>query len=166
MNSETETEKIRRSYFPEKVKILFVGESPPASGRFFYKGDASTTYTKKAFENALGVEYIDHIDFLTSFREMGCYLDDLSHKPVNEMSHTDRAIFLRNSIDSFSNRLTIYSPRIVIGILIKIERYIIEAMERADMQDVECHFLPFPGFGNQNTYVSQLTELLRSALEE
>jgi hypothetical protein len=30
-------ERLRRHYPPARVRILFVGESPPASGRFFYQ---------------------------------------------------------------------------------------------------------------------------------
>ncbi len=164
MPFQTIVEKIRRSYLPDKVTILFVGESAPASGNFFYIGDSLTKYTQRAFENALGLEFYDHIDFLYWFRKMECYLDDLSHIPVNQMERLERENVLIDSIDSFSDRLTVYSPIIVIGILMKIQSYIIEAMERAEMQDVEYHFLPFPGFGNQNRYVAELTELLRSAL--
>ncbi len=32
-------ERLRRRYFPNPVRILFVGESPPVSGRFFYQAD-------------------------------------------------------------------------------------------------------------------------------
>jgi uracil-DNA glycosylase len=33
-------EATRARYHPEKVRLLFVGESPPASGRFFYNRDS------------------------------------------------------------------------------------------------------------------------------
>jgi hypothetical protein len=33
-------EALRLSYKPEHIKILFVGESAPASGKFFYKGNS------------------------------------------------------------------------------------------------------------------------------
>jgi len=44
------TEDIRKSYLPNDVKILFLGEAAPASGKFFYKGDQATSFTQKAFE--------------------------------------------------------------------------------------------------------------------
>jgi hypothetical protein len=33
-------ERLRRRYRPDGVRILFVGEAPPASGRFFYQADS------------------------------------------------------------------------------------------------------------------------------
>jgi hypothetical protein len=33
-------EHLRKHYRPDRVRILFVGESPPASGRFFYQADS------------------------------------------------------------------------------------------------------------------------------
>jgi hypothetical protein len=34
-----ETEALRNVYRPERVRVLFVGESPPVSGAFFYQAD-------------------------------------------------------------------------------------------------------------------------------
>ena len=47
-----DTEKIRISYKPENIKLLLVGESPPASGEFFYVKSLMTVYTSRAFERA------------------------------------------------------------------------------------------------------------------
>ena len=33
-------ERLRRQYRPEHIRLLFIGESPPASGRFFYRRDS------------------------------------------------------------------------------------------------------------------------------
>src|SRR5215467_4892872 len=37
--SSNARERLRKCYCPDRVQILFVGESPPASGRFFYQAD-------------------------------------------------------------------------------------------------------------------------------
>ena len=39
----SDVEKVRQSFKPEKVSILFIGESAPASGSFFYTGDSLCT---------------------------------------------------------------------------------------------------------------------------
>jgi hypothetical protein len=45
-----ELEKVRRSFRPRHITTLFVGESPPHSGVFFYKGDSQLYYrVKEAF---------------------------------------------------------------------------------------------------------------------
>ena len=33
-------EHLRRRYRPAHVDLLFIGEAPPASGRFFYQADS------------------------------------------------------------------------------------------------------------------------------
>jgi hypothetical protein len=44
-----DTEKVRMSYKPGNIKMLLVGESPPASGDFFYVRSMMTVYTAKVF---------------------------------------------------------------------------------------------------------------------
>ena len=46
----------RARYRPDRITTLFVGESAPASGAFFYHGDsAMLRYMQRATEAALGV---------------------------------------------------------------------------------------------------------------
>ena len=49
-----DTEAIRQSFKPDKIRLMLIGESPPASGRFFYLKSAMTIYTSRAFEKAHG----------------------------------------------------------------------------------------------------------------
>ena len=37
---KNDRERLRESYRPERVRVLFVGEAPPASGAFFYRRDS------------------------------------------------------------------------------------------------------------------------------
>ena len=49
------TEELRRRYRPETVRALFVGESPPAGGTFFYAANSNLyRFTEQAFRAALG----------------------------------------------------------------------------------------------------------------
>jgi hypothetical protein len=67
-------EATRLSFRPERITTLFVGESAPASGDFFYYGkSAMTRCLKEAIENALAKTD----DFLEKFKRYGWYLDDL-----------------------------------------------------------------------------------------
>jgi hypothetical protein len=57
-----------------RTSLLFVGESRPAGGTFFYAGNSHRfRYTAEAFgyqaSVAAGAE-----EFLTRFMELGCYL--------------------------------------------------------------------------------------------
>ena len=76
-------EKLRRSFRPHRITTLFVGESPPQGGTFFYRGD-SVLYHK--MREALGAS----ADFLAEFKAKGCYLDDLVLYPINKMKEPMR----------------------------------------------------------------------------
>jgi hypothetical protein len=82
-------ERLRKHYRPHKVRILFVGESPPASGRFFYQAD-SGLYRAVRDTFATAFPSLPKSEFLKSFRSLGCYLVDLCGQPVDHMSRDAR----------------------------------------------------------------------------
>src|ERR1700720_3952865 len=66
-------ERLRERYRPARVKLLFVGEAPPASGRFFYRADSGLYHAiRSAFVGAF--PSVRSADFLDSFQALGCYL--------------------------------------------------------------------------------------------
>jgi len=158
-------EDIRKNYLPDKVKILFVGESAPESGKFFYKGDLATTFTQKAFEKVFNCRFNNHQDFLSFFKGKGCYLDDLSLIPVNNMNRAEREATLESGVDSFSKRLESISPDIIIVIMKKIKKHVSEAIGKSKLDNVCVHSLPFPGYGHQNKYENGLVEILKTAIK-
>lgn len=81
-------EVIRRKFKPAKIRILFIGESPPASGTFFYDGNSNLAkYTQHAFENCFGTSVSQMSEFLRFFKEQGCFLDDLCLYPINDIKN-------------------------------------------------------------------------------
>ena len=89
MSSPTEIERLRRRFQPPVVRVLFVGESPPAGGTFFYSAN-SILYeaTKEAFLRGVP-KLVRGANFLERFRAIGCYLDDLCPEPVNQWKLTN-----------------------------------------------------------------------------
>ena len=156
-------EALRRSYRPNKVHLLLVGESAPASGKFFYLTSAMTTFTAHAFEKAYGLTFADNTEFLRFFQTCGCYLEDLSLTPVNTMRPTDRARTLRASVPSLAQRIRDVEPTVVVAVLRKIALHVEEALVLASRPAV-FRVLPFPGSGHQNTYRDGLSEILRQYL--
>ena len=81
MGAESKTadakEVLRERYRPAHVRLLFVGEAPPASGLFFYRADSGLYRAiRSAFVTAFPA--LRSEDFLASFQALGCYLVDLS----------------------------------------------------------------------------------------
>ena len=58
-----DTEKIRKLFKPDRIKLLLVGESPPASGKFFYSKSPMTLYTSSTFEKVFSLSSTVSADF-------------------------------------------------------------------------------------------------------
>jgi hypothetical protein len=158
-----QTEKIRQSYRPNDIQLLLVGESPPASQKFFYVKSAMTTYTAQAFEKAHGVCFVDDQEFLQYFKKCGCYLDDLCHEPVDDLPTAKREERLKESIDGLAQRIQEMNPPVLVIALKKVERYVREAVNKSGRQP-KMFALPFAGNGHQTKYVAQLSDILGTYL--
>ena len=77
----SEIERLRLQYRPERITVLFVGEAPPASDSFFYRGNSGLT---NYMRDALGGPEGD-IEFLSWFKARGWYLDDLVTTPIENL---------------------------------------------------------------------------------
>ena len=159
MNIETQREQFR----PDKISILLVGESPPASGKFFYDKSNMTTFTSRAFERAFNIQFDSTTEFLAYFKSKGCFLDDLSHDPVDNLDSKQRELVLEQSVESLARRLSGAHPEVVVVVLKKISALVREAVARAALR-VFFYELPFPGSGHQNKYMDELERILRTHL--
>src|SRR4051812_24859212 len=84
-----DNERLRRRFRPAKVRVLFVGESPPASGRFFYRGDSGLYRAMREAFATLDPSLGD-TNFLQAFQERGFYLVDLCAGPVDDLDAKSR----------------------------------------------------------------------------
>lgn len=159
MNSAAR-EKLREQHRPRQMRVLFVGESPPSGGTFFYSRNSHLYHrTAMAFSRAEGAGY-DESQFLDHFRSIGCYLDDLCLEPIDGLSKPKRREACARGITSLAARLAHYSPRCVIYTPLSIEPHIQKAYLASGIH-VPIHGLPFPAHGHQNKYVEALATLLK-----
>jgi hypothetical protein len=85
----SKAERTRRDYKPDDIRV-FIGESPPVGGDFFYYANSACDYaTREAFQAAIPA-LRKRDDFLSVFCALGCYLEDLSPVPVNHLDLSDR----------------------------------------------------------------------------
>ena len=136
-------EQLRRRYRPKPVRVLFVGESPPASGRFFYAADSGLFRAMRqafqAVDPAVGAE-----EFLKVFQTYGCYLVDLCPEPVDRMSPALRRAACRAGEASLGKSIAQMRPEVIVTLLRSIEKHCASAMARAKWQGQAIH-LPYPG---------------------
>jgi hypothetical protein len=126
-------------------------------------GDSLTEHTKQAFEKAFRRRFHDCEDFLIFFKQMDCYLDDLSLVPVNHMEPQKREKTLKGSVNSFSRKLNSYSPEIIIIIMKKIKKHVLEAVGKSNLDNVCIHTLTYPCYSmrNRTRYVDDLVKILK-----
>ncbi len=154
-----DTEAIRQRFKPDNIRLLLIGESPPESGKFFYADSRMTTFTSRAFAKAHGVTFKNNSEFLDYFKACGCYLDDLSHTPVNQLGLCDRERRLQENVDALSQRIREANPSVIAITLKKIEPYVREAIKKSCC-DSQVYVLPFPGSGHQNKYIEILAAII------
>ena len=155
-------EEIRNKYRPEKIKVLLVGESPPAAGTFFYTGDSLTRYTQVAFQRIFPeVEKLSTEGFLKYFRDNGYYLDDLCLEPVNQMGNTEREIARRCGVDPLATRIRRYQPEHIIAIHMGSSDMVKLAALKAGLDHIPVHTTAFPSFSNQPRYINELEVILK-----
>src|ERR1700691_1734158 len=161
-------ERLRRHYRPQRVRILFVGEAPPASARFFYHADSG-------LYRAIGETFVVAIpslqsskdEFLKSFRAMGCYLVDLCGKPVDRMDPGSRRRICEAGEARLARRLRQLRPKIVITVVRSIGGNVRRAEARARWSGLHME-LAYPGRWHRfrMAFRRKLTPLLRTALTD
>jgi hypothetical protein len=162
MASYGRLETLRSSYRPPEVGVLFVGESPPAGGTFFYAADSGLyRATRDAFYDA--IPELRGGDFLQQFATAGCYLEDLCRAPVNHLSASDRLNARRLAEEILAASLRDLQPRAIVVLLKAIVPNVARAATLAGIADVERHAVTYPSRWHKHrvAYRIELAELVR-----
>jgi hypothetical protein len=145
-------EELRKSFRPRRITTLFVGESAPQSGRFFYSGNSSLFYAmQRAFDGKAA--------FLQDFKKNGFYLDDLASVPINNLGSRERSAHRWKSVSSLADRLKDYQPEAIVIVMRAIKPMVLEAMRKAHLP-YEPYCTPHPAFGNWTRFHAAMTEII------
>ncbi len=136
-------ERFRRSFRPADLRLLFIGESPPASGRFFYQRDSGLY---RAMRDAFRVidPSINDENFLATFQGVGCYLVDLCPEPVDQLDSQSRRRACRAGEELLSSKIARLRPAMIATLLRSIEGNVTRAASHANWRGSFIH-LPYPG---------------------
>jgi hypothetical protein len=154
-------ERLRRRYRPAKVRILFVGESPPASGRFFYQADSGLyRATREAFVKAF--PDLRERNFLKSFRALGCYLVDLCERPVDRLPPKARRKACLAAEPKLTKTFRALRPQITIVVIRSIARNVQRSERQANWSGQHIE-LPYPGrwTTHRTAFIQKLAPILR-----
>jgi hypothetical protein len=143
-------EALRRRYRPKRVRILFVGEAPPASGRFFYS-ENSGLYRAVRSVFARAFPEVEQEKFLAFFAKQGCYLVDLCGQPVDQLTNRKRRQICLKGEARLSQIIKRLQPKIIVTIVRSIAAIVMRAQERAGWQGQHLE-VPYPGRWKRNRY--------------
>ncbi len=149
----SEIERLRSQFRPERITVLFVGEAPPASDSFFYRGNSGLTHYMR---DALGGPKGD-IEFLNWFKARGWYLDDLVTKPIEKLQ--DRRKQCREARASLAARIAEYQPAAIVCLLKRIGDDVEIAASKANSK-APLYTVPFAGQSHQTKFKDQIKRIL------
>jgi hypothetical protein len=141
--------------------VLFIGESPPTSGTFFYDAN-SILYaaTREAFLRAVP-DLADEQDFLRAFQRMGCYLEDLSLCPIDRLPKPEKRRARTEAVGGLAERLRGMTPRVGVVVVMEVRPHVERALTTARVSVPEMEALPFPGQWWRKRYVEELAVLVK-----
>jgi hypothetical protein len=162
----TPREKLRRRYLPLRVRVLFVGESPPSSGRFFYNEDSGLY---RAVRDTLlrAIPSLRDVDFLPAFHDLGCYLVDLCGEPVDHLKRKQRTYACQEGEAHLQRTIQRLKPEIIVTVVRSIAPNVRRVLESADWKGQHLE-LPYPGRWRHHRIVfeKELIPVLRTLIRK
>jgi len=142
-SDDTARERLRRRYRPADVRLLFIGESPPASGRFFYQGDSGLY---RAIRDAFlaADPSITRDGFLSAFQNSGCYLIDTCLHPVDHLDPRPRRAACLAAEPSLALQIRDLRPAAIVTLLRSIRDNVRRAAAAAEWNGPIVE-VPYPG---------------------
>ena len=163
--SSAAKERLRKRYRPARVRILFIGEAPPASGRFFYQGDSGLYRAiQDTFFRAFPA--LRKTEFLNSFRGLGCYLVDLCGRPVDRLNNQQRRKVCVAGEVRLSRAIKQLNPEVVVTLVRSIAPNVRRARALANWAGPDLE-LPYPGrwHHHRDVFRKELIPVLKKYLQ-
>lgn len=166
MNKDYHLEK-RRKYLPKELKLIFIAESPPISGNYFYdsNGKISEQLFRAMIIDIIGEKTSSKAEGLSKFQEAGYLLVDAVYKPVNkELTEKKRNNIIIEGYPDLLTDLSNLSPGKDVPLLL-IKANICRLLEPKLVDDgftVLNHgaIIPFPGSGQQKNFKEKIGPIL------
>ncbi len=159
----------RNKYKPENLKAIFILESPPKSGKYFYDPEGEITEPLfKAMMELIGCKPADKVSGLTEFVKKGFIIVDASYTPVNhykEGKERDQAIMIwRSTLLKDLEGLIPDKKTPIILVKASICRLFADPLKSAGFNVINNGLtIPFPVTGQQSKFRKQIATVLQNA---
>jgi hypothetical protein len=166
-DSDSGITELRERYRPERIRVLFVGESSPAGGTHFYRANSNLfRATRDAFVQSYGAGAVPDGDgFLGYFAAAGCWLVDLAERPVNRMRGQERRAEVEAGVDRLAGIIQSAQVEHIVVVKASIESAVGEAVRRAGLASEAVTVLPFPVRQWRRAYIRELAAFLEGVPE-
>ncbi len=154
----------RRKFKPGKIEVLFIAESPPIRGNFFY--DPNSLIYDHLFRNIMDELFVNFqpyaptynskLHFLNCFMNNGYYLVDATNTPVNNQTIAQRNIVIKRGLNRKIGQIrnllrsNINAPVVILKQNVFCILY--PALIQAGFNVVHHSPIPFPSSGQQQKF--------------
>lgn len=159
--------EMRDAYKPETMRAIFILESPPKSGKYFYNpaGNVNEQLFKALMQFA-GIEHGKKEEGLRQFRDRGFFVVDASYQPVNNLKGKARDNKILEEYGALVHDLNFINPDRTIP-LILVKKNICKLMEprlkNAGFKVANDGVsVPFPGSGRQRDFRERIARIAAS----
>ena len=164
--------KARDRYKPSHVLVLFIAESPPSSGGYFYftqtiGKDHLFRETMKALrfwpETRPMRKGLDKRSLLNRFCSAGFFLIDTCQIPVDKLNTTARRASIANGAADLPRRVGHLDPDKILILKKTVYQPALDSLEAAgwNKRILNSRAIPFPSHGNQRQYRREVGRLLQ-----
>lgn len=163
--TRTEYIRLRERYHPKHVKIIFVLESPPISGLYFYnpEGLVSEPLFRAMMKDVLDLQPKSKHEGLTEFAAHGYLLIDATYTPVNGLSSDGRDAVIEKDLPLLVEELHRYADNDSKVILVKVNVCKLLESRLVDQGFTVLNRgtrIPFPSTGQQNKFRNLVRPML------
>jgi hypothetical protein len=168
MPSKSHYHKLRQKYLPEKIKTIFLLESPPKSGGYFYDPAGRTTEQFfSAMMKLINCQPESKAAGFAEFAKRGYVLADATYSPVNHIGNERKRneAILRDLPGLIDDLREIIGRQRVKVILVKAN---ICRMLEAPLKAIGFNVInngitvPFPGSGQQKNFFTTINKILKT----
>lgn len=161
---------LRQKYLPEKTKLIFLLESPPVSGKYFYDpGGRTSEPLFAAMMKLINCQPVTKAEGLAEFARQHNVLVDATYSPVNHIKNEKRRNeeILRDLPALIDDLKKIIGRRRVKIILVKanICRMLEQPLKAVGINVINNGVIvPFPSNGQQSNFFTAMNKILKALI--
>jgi hypothetical protein len=145
-----------------KVEVVFIAESPPVTGAYFYFLEKPPGSLFRETMKALQIDGNDKREKLIKFQWRGFFMLDVTYKPINNLKGKARMSAVKSELPRLVEDVRELQPNGIVIIKKPLFEPVKTALAAAGLGDRILHDapIPFPGSGRQKEFREAIVRLM------